>query len=102
MNRNSPGPDTWRSTLLTGAAVAMLALARPLCDLSNHQTTPRGGHYTHLFPDHSVVEINTDTSMSFDFSTRHRGVTLAHGEAFFRVTDRNQLPFSVLPGNVSV
>jgi transmembrane sensor len=52
--------------------------------------------------DGSAIQLNTDSSLAVDFSTRVRRLTLNRGEAFFQVAKEPQRPFLVRAGSVEV
>lgn len=52
--------------------------------------------------DGSVVQLNTDTAVTVDYSTGERRVNLSHGEAHFAVAKNPERPFIVSVGNIAV
>jgi len=53
-------------------------------------------------PDGSVVQLNTDSALDFEFSGKTRQVRLRRGEAHFEVAKDPSRPFFVSAGGISV
>lgn len=60
--------------------------------------TSVGGRVSERLPDESVVELNTNTELSVDYSAAERNVYLERGEAFFDVAHEANRPFNVHAG----
>lgn len=69
----------------------------------NTLETPRGGEYSLVLSDGTVVYLNTETKLTFPdfFSDYQREVTLS-GEAFFEVSKSQTRPFIVKTTNYDV
>ncbi|SDL83751.1 FecR family protein [Pedobacter sp. ok626] len=69
----------------------------------NTLTTPSGGQYMLILPDHSKVWLNAESSISYPsvFSGEERNVSLI-GEAYFEVAKDKQHPFKVKAGAMEV
>lgn len=69
----------------------------------NTLTTPSGGQYMLILPDHSKVWLNAESSISYPsvFSGEERNVSLI-GEAYFEVAKDKQHPFKVKAGDMEV
>ena len=72
----------------------------PGTDKYNTITTPRGGQYKVILPDHSVVWLNAASSLRFPiaFSDNMRIVEL-EGEGYFEVAHDSKKPFIVQSNN---
>lgn len=69
----------WRPTLLLGGGLALLGFQEPLFDLgftSEDHSTRAGEYFKSTLSDNSVIEINTNSALSVDFTPRHRSVSL--------------------------
>jgi transmembrane sensor len=58
-----------------------------------------GGHSAVPLADGSQVELNTDTAIAADISTKVRKVVLTKGEAFFDIAHDASRPFEVVAGD---
>lgn len=69
----------------------------------NTLSTPRGGQYMVILPDHSKVWLNAESSISFPsvFSGTERLVSLS-GEAYFEVFKDKEHPFKVKAGAAEI
>ena len=104
---DAPRPPLWRTpSLLLGlaatvAAVFVLSIST-LVALRNPQdrtySTPVGGHEIVRFSDGTQIELNTDTVLRAQMTTRERTVWLEKGEAFFRVKHDPARPMIVIAG----
>lgn len=91
--------------LFLGCGLAVAGFQEPLFELgftSEQQSTQTGEYLKKTLSDNSVLEINTNSSVSIDFTPLHREVTLAYGEAYFQARAHDPRPFSVDAGDVSV
>jgi len=61
-----------------------------------------GEHKVVTLADGSRIELNTDTSLQMRSGTTDRHVTLARGEAYFKITHNARAPFVVETGNYRV
>ena len=59
-------------------------------------TTGLGEQHSEVLPDHSVVELNTQSEIRVGFTTAERRVELVRGEAFFDVAKDPARPFIVM------
>ena len=59
-------------------------------------TTGLGEQYSRVLPDHSVVELNTQSEIRVAFTASERRVELIRGEAFFDVAKDAARPFMVV------
>ena len=59
-------------------------------------TTGLGEQYSRVLPDHSVVELNTQSEIRVAFTASERRVELIRGEAFFDVAKDASRPFMVV------
>jgi len=89
-----------------GAAVAaclMVALAPSLSlRLQADYRTAQGETRDVTLADGSVVQLDSDTAISVDYSGNHRDVRLLAGQAFFEVTPDKAKPFHVRADGVRV
>lgn len=60
--------------------------------------TRHGELQTRVLPDHSVLHLNTDTSLSVRYTRTERLIILASGEAYFEVAHETQRAFRVVGG----
>lgn len=69
----------------------------------NTLSTPSGGQYMLILPDHTKVWLNAESALSYPsvFSSAERTVTLT-GEAYFEVAKDKQHPFIVKTGAAEV
>lgn len=91
--------------LFLGGGLAVVGFQEPLCDLevtSEEESTRAGEYVKRTLSDSSVLEINTNSAISIDFTPRHREMTLTHGEAYFQARAHDPRPFSVSAGDVAV
>ena len=92
---------------LAAAAVALVAtlffLLRPVPPQLYTMEAPAGERCRVFLPDSSVVWLNSGSKLCFDdsFNAKKRNVRL-YGEGFFEVAHRDDKPFSVSCGEVSV
>jgi transmembrane sensor len=59
-------------------------------------TTGLGEQHSEVLPDHSIVELNTQSEIRVGFTARERRVELIRGEAFFDVSKDPARPFIVV------
>jgi transmembrane sensor len=59
-------------------------------------TTGLGEQHSEVLPDHSVVELNTQSEIRVGFTAAERRVELVRGEAFFDVAKDSVRPFIVV------
>lgn len=93
-------------TLLLGIAAAVAAVfvlsVGALVALKNPQdrtyATAVGGHETVRFSDGTQIELNTNTILRAQMTTRERTVWLERGEAFFKVRHDPARPMVVVAG----
>jgi len=89
-----------------GAAVAaclLIAVAPSLSlRLQADYRTAQGETRDVTLADGSVVQLNSDTAISVDYSGDHRDVRLLAGQAFFEVTPNKAKPFHVRADGVRV
>jgi transmembrane sensor len=96
--RTERGEFRWRRV---GFAVALAAIFG-LAWLGWQQTavievtTGLGEQHSKVLPDHSVVELNTQSEIRVGFSAAERRVELIRGEAFFDVAKDPSRPFIVV------
>jgi transmembrane sensor len=64
--------------------------------------TGHGGQQTVRLPDASVLQLNTDTSLTVHMGRAERLVVIEHGQAFFTVAHEPSRPFRVLAGHTDV
>jgi transmembrane sensor len=115
--RRDTRPDRWRIAATSWAAAGALcvgvlvwwrfesaAQVRTTDEAATvlHFSTRHGDQQTRLLPDHSILHLNTDTSVIVRMSAAERLVTLGSGEAEFEVTHDPHRPFRVLAGSVQV
>jgi ferric-dicitrate binding protein FerR (iron transport regulator) len=55
-----------------------------------------------FFPTTSVLEVNTDSATSIEFTPRRRPVTLSRDQAYCQVSAYDPRPFEVYAGEVSM
>lgn len=69
----------------------------------NVLNVPKGGEYSFILPDGSIVWLNSESSLRFPvkFSTERREVYLM-GEAFFKVAKNEKIPFYVNIGENNI
>ncbi len=67
----------------------------------SYQTAP-GEQKTITLADGSMIEINTNTSITVKMSARSRKVILSKGEAFFTVAHEKRRPFEVTAGRGTI
>lgn len=60
--------------------------------------TPIAQHRALELPDHSTIELNTNTQLHAEYSATARLVTLSHGEAIFKVAKDPNRVFTVRAG----
>jgi transmembrane sensor len=86
------------ATLAAGiAALALLLVMLKVAFFTNPHAlaTEVGEQRTIELPDASVVQLNTDTKVSFDLGETERSVRLLQGEALFKVARDPHRPFRV-------
>lgn len=87
------------------AAVALMFggfhLIRPQPQVQQFSTRHREQRSLQL-PDHTFVQLDTDSSIVVSFDTHRRRVTILHGQAYFGVAKDPARPFSVLAGNALI
>jgi transmembrane sensor len=59
-------------------------------------TTGLGEQHSEVLPDHSIVELNTQSEIRVGFTATQRRVELIRGEAFFDVSKDPERPFIVV------
>ncbi len=95
-------------TLLAAAAAVtmLLVLRRPVTSTPPSEfrrgQTAVGEQRRLELSDGSVVQLNTDTAVSIDYSAAERRVNLSRGEAHFAVAKNPDRPFIVAVGGVAV
>lgn len=89
---------------LACAATVLLAVFWPASPSSNrlHYSTGPGEIRSIKLSDGSMLQLNTRSAISIDFSDKLRQLTLTRGEAYFDVAKDRQRPFSVNLGDSSV
>ncbi len=82
-------------------AVAGLAAGKFLQPHSQIRTyaTPVGGHKLVHFADGTKIELNTNTVLRAEMTTRNRTIWLDKGEAYFQVKHDAAHPFTVFAGD---
>ena len=114
--RSEPGENTaaparygrrrWLGTGLALAASLVLAvLLAPGLGLgpdTQEYRTRLGEQLAVTLPDGSTVKLNTDSRLLVSYSASERQLTLARGEAFFKVQHDTSRPFLVTAGNTEV
>ncbi len=78
------------------SAGAFVALKKPQ---SRTYATSIGGHETVRFADGTQIELNTDTVLRAEMTTRERTVWLEKGEAYFQVHHDAARPMVVIVGD---
>jgi transmembrane sensor len=58
-------------------------------------TTAIGEQRSAVLPDHSIVELNTQSAVRIAYTSRERRIELVRGEAFFEVAKDSRRPFIV-------
>ena len=88
----------WRRVGFAGALAAIFVLAYLGWQQTavTRVTTGLGEQYSRVLPDHSVVELNTQSEIRVAFSAAERRVELIRGEAFFDVAKDASRPFMVV------
>lgn len=88
---------SWRRVSALAAGVAILGVALMYFGVFGYRTidTGIGEHRTVTLADGSVVRISPDTTLSVHFTGNERRVTLARGDALFRVAKDPVKPFLV-------
>ena len=90
---------TWRVAWFTAAASVVLAVVFGwrLMDVGATQiyVTDVGGYQRVLLEDGSILQLNTDTEVRVRFHEDRRELTLARGEAYFKVAHDPSRPFEV-------
>jgi transmembrane sensor len=95
---------SWRilaplAAALTGATLVVIGGLR--AGREQRLTTPVGGYTQAALPDKSVAELNTNSQIRYSFDEEFRPVTLASGEAHFKVApDADRRPFFVFAGSM--
>lgn len=87
------------------ACVALTAVLWPGLNTSPEPLlfqTAVGEQRTVALPDDSTVILNTDSSISVNYTDAQRHITLQRGEAWFQVTPNAQRPFQVDAGEARV
>jgi transmembrane sensor len=89
------------------AAVAIGAVARwqwpaAVAETQAHYATASQGYERVWLEDGSILELNADSNARVRFSSQERKVTLASGEAHFKVAADPRRPFIVRAGDVAV
>ncbi len=105
MSQTSQQPPARGWARLFAGTLLLLALQQPLLDrefTSEDQSTHPGEYLKRLLSDNSVLEVNTDSMTSVEFTPRRRQIILTRGEAYFRVNGHDPRPFSVYAGDVSI
>ena len=97
----SPAPRRMFHWRPVGFAVFLTALLAAIVYLGWQRTaalvvsTGLGEQRSAVLPDHSLVELNTQSEVRIAFTATERRVELLHGEAFFDVTQDPTRPFIV-------
>lgn len=81
--------------VMDGASLPTSGQAQQGAAFATEYRTSVGGRVTERLPDESVVELNTDTALSVDYSAAERNIFLERGEAFFDVAHDASRPFNV-------
>lgn len=99
----------WWLTPLAAAAIVVLGFlllsgsgAKELPALPHRAATEAGGFKTVSLPDGSIVALNADSAIEFDFTPAMRRLHLVRGEANFAVAKDAARPFVVRAGLVEV
>lgn len=104
----------WRPAFVAVASVCIAVLlgvfalkhelgSGPSDELVNRiYSTPVGGQRSIDLPDGSHVRLNTDSSITIDYSKAYRTMNLTRGEAYFDVARDTTRPFVVQVGTGSV
>ena len=110
--RPLPAADTSRQWLRLGiaASVLLMVLAGLLFgvwsvdnrDQADRYATTVGEQRTLVLDDGSLLQLNTNTSVTVHFSDEARSIVLLGGEAMFKVKKDPARPFTVQSGQVSV
>jgi len=85
-------PDSATDTLIVAQAGDFMLADRQ----SRHYSTAIGERSNITLPDHSVVDLNTDTEIRTLFTNDERRIVLVRGQALFNVAHDADRPFSVL------
>ncbi|MEJ1963785.1 MAG: FecR domain-containing protein [Gammaproteobacteria bacterium] len=102
-NSNQPVPaDEMASTDAAQSSAPSLALAQGAFPVSRSLHTSVGQHLTSKMPDGSSISLNTDTTLTVEFSENERLVVLEKGEASFSVAHDASRPFRVKAGERTV
>jgi len=80
---------------ILGAGAAELLQPKP----GRVFSTPVGGHEVVSFADGSKIELNTNTSIRAEMTSKSRTIWLDRGEAYFQVKHDPAHPFTVMAGN---
>jgi len=93
----------WPAWLASSSfAAVFLAVVVTFFGLDDSQqalyVTAIGEQKTITLVDNSVVQLNTNSRLSVDYSDKRRGIYLIEGEAHFQVAHNPDLPFEVYTG----
>src|SRR5579862_7949680 len=94
-----PASRRWvaAAALLVGAALlGWLYIGTQTTDTAFE--TAVGEQTTVALPDSSTIELNSNTAVRVNYSSRSRIIRLERGEAFFKVAHDTQKPFWVVAG----
>lgn len=88
----------WRRVALALALTGVFALAYVGWQQTTviKVTTGLGEQHSEVLPDHSIVELNTQSEIRVGFTAAERRVELVRGEAFFDVAKDPARPFIVV------
>lgn len=97
---------SWQSGLamacIAGLFTLFTVLSGPIVAPAETYITAAGQQRTITLSDGSVIELNTKSSLTVNFSEAQRSLTLNQGEAYFDVASDKQRPFVVDIGQGSV
>lgn len=90
--------------MITGSVSFILSRPDTMVEVASAQNfeTRKGESRRFSLEDGSFVELNTDSHVEVDFSTRQRKITLVKGEVFFEVAKDKFKPFIVTVDNTQV
>ena len=93
----------WRSLTTVSVSVAVIALAVLIFqDNGRTYSTAIGEYQQVLLDDGSLIELNTNSSVTLSISDSLREIELVRGEAFFTVAPNKDKPFIVHVGGADV
>jgi transmembrane sensor len=101
-----PRSAPWRFAAAAAAALAVIALAtlwwRSDSVMTTHYTSRHGERITERLADNSVLQLDTDTSVTVRFSRAQRLVEIERGQVLFDVAHEPARAFRVIAGSAEV